>query len=435
MLVLDEGAEGFVTGHGHSARGALEADAWAVSVYGEAPKQIVIQSGSERARLFAMYHIAQCLEQGRAPEDWPIRRRPLIPKRYAWISAGNCWSAVCRPDWFDRDIEDIPGMGFNGVVLTPTPTHGTSIGRQTLPFTLTEDGVEVDRSKLSAFSGMFDRLKTYGLDISIFHQAFIPATVSMDEVRAHYNGERVLPDLEGEIETCSHAMASAIFEYLPQVDSLLFHSLECEWMWGNAVSMFPSKDNEASANGFEAYRKGLTKACGEHGKDLMFWTHVSGIAAGQIRLFHQVLEGYPSIMVVKDHKWQNNTWPHSPVMGHQAEEIRDAVTSGRWGMSIVSTDGEYYGAGALPTAYPQPNVEAARTAVERGAELAFVRPNEQALTPLRTIEDVNGIHIVATSEQWWEPSLPMNDLWQEWCAGRFGTAVAPAVVSDRAITS
>lgn len=415
------------------AKGTAESsnacDCWAVEVSGGSPKRISITAETERARLFALYHIAACLEKDLPTVEWAIVRKPLIPRRYAWISAGNCWSDVCRPDWFDRDIEDIPGMGFNGVLLTPTPTHGTSIGRQTLPFTLTEGGVEVDRLKLPAFSGMFDRFKSYGLDISLLHQAFIPPQYAMDDVRAHYNGKRALPGLENEIEKCSRAMASAIFEHLPQVDSLLFHSLECEWMWGSAVSMFPSKDDEASERSLDAYLRGLLQACEEHGKELMFWTHVSGISARQIRLMHQVLERHPSVMVVEDHKWQNNTWPHSPVMGHVAEDIRQSVTSRRWGMSIVSTDGEYYGAGALPTAYPDPNVLAAKTAAERGAGMAFVRFNEQSLTPLRTLEDVNAIHVIATSEQWWEPARSMDELWLEWCERRFGASAAPVVVS------
>jgi len=407
----------------------LEDDAWAVAVEREAPGRVSIAAATERARLYALYHIADCLELCRPVSEWAVRRRPLLRARYALTTAGNVWSDVCRPDWFNRDIEDLPGLGLNGVLMSFTPTQGASIGRQTLPLSLTEDGVEVDRFKLPAFLQMFDWIRSFGLDIALKHQAFIPPQFTMEQVRAHYDGKASLPGLEAAIEETSHDLAAALFTHMPQVGALLFHSLECEWFWGKAVSMFPCRDDQACGRAFEAYLRGLTRACGEHGKTLMFWTHVSGIPARQIRLMHEILERHPDVLVVEDHKWQNNTWPHSPVMGHVADDILEKVTARRWGMSIVCTDGEYYGAGALPTAYPEPNVLSAQACVERGAEFAFLRLNAQALTPLRTLEDVNGIQVVASSEAWWEPARPADDLWTEWCTRRFGAAAAPAVAS------
>ncbi len=421
VVVLDE----IATAVGET----LEDDSWAVAADGVGPKIVRIEAQTERARLFAMYHIAACLEIGTPVSEWAIERRPLLKKRYAWISAGNCWSDVCRPDWFDRDIEDLPGLGLNGVLLTLTSTHGTSIGRQSLPLSLTEDGVMVDRFLLPAFLQMFDRFKSYGLDIGLLHQPFIPVQFTMEDVRNHYDGNTVLDGLEDAVKASSHDMAVAIFTHLPQVDSLLFHSLECEWMWGNAVSMFPCKNDDACGRAFEAYLKGQLRACRKYNKTLMFWTHVSGIPARQIRLMHEILERYPDVMIIEDHKWPNNTWPHSPVMGHVADDILETVTARRWGMSIVSTDAEYYGAGAMPTAYPDPNVLSAHTAVRRGAECAFFRFNEQALTPLRTMEDVNGIQLIAVSEVMWEKARPIDELWTDWCTRRFGAGAAPAVAS------
>ncbi len=407
----------------------LEDDAWAVSITGDKPKQVFIEAKTGRAQLFAMYHIAECIEMKKPPAEWATRRSPLLKKRYAYISAGNAMSKVCRPDWFDSDIEDMPGLGLNGVLLILTPSHGTSIGRQTLPFTLIKGGVKVDRFKLPAFLQMFDRLKTFGLDISLFHPALIPPRFTMQAVKKHYNGKTHLSGLEEAIEKSSYDMASAIFTHMPQVDSLFCHSLECEWMWGKAVAMFPCRNETAAGGAFEAYLKGQTRACEEYGRTLMFWTHVGGISARQLRLMHKILERYPKVLVIEDHKWQNNTWPHSPVMGHLAKDICDTVTARRWGMSVVCTDGEYYGGGALPTAYPDPNVLSAETCVKLGAECAFLRFNAQALTPLRTLEDVNGIHLVAASEVWWKPARSKDVLWTDWCTRRFGAAAAPAVVS------
>ena len=407
----------------------LTADSWSIEVSGGQPARVAIQAGSDRAQLYALYHVADCLAAGKPPTEWAVRRRPLVPRRYAWPSAGNVWSPVFRPDQFERTIIELPGMGFNGVLLTCNSTHGTSVGRETIPFTLTADGVTVDRHKLPVFRTIFDRLKKYGLHIGLFHEAFTPPPFTPGMVREYYAGKRELPGFEAAVEKSSRELAEAIFIHLPQVDSLLHHSLECDWMWGTAVSIFPSADDAAAGSAFAAYLKGLSQACRTHDRELMYWTHVSGVSARQIRLQHRVLAQFPEVMIVEDHAWPNNVWPHAPVMGHLAEDLRAEVVKGRFGLSIDTTDGEYYGAGALPTAYPDPHIRAARKAVSLGAEMSFVRMNEQALTPLGTLDDINAIHVIGASEQWWESARPTEQLWQEWCTRRFGAAAAPAVRS------
>jgi hypothetical protein len=408
---------------------SLEDDAWAIAVEGNAPRRVSIGATTERARLSAMYHIAKCLETAKPPQEWAIRRTPLVPKRYAWVSAGRTNFPAFRPDWFDHAVGELPGMGFNGVVLTCNNTHGTSAGRQTIPVQLTEDGVVVDRFKLPAYLQLFEGLESYGLDICLFHQAFVPPGFDVEAVREHYAGKRELPGLEDAIRKNSREMASAIFKHMPQVDSLFHHSLECPWMWEGAVSIFPCDDHEAGERAFDAYLTALTGACEEHGKELLFWTHVSNIPARQIRLMHRVLERHPSVVVIEDHAWPNDTWPHTPIMGHVPGDVFETVTAGRWGMTIVTTDGEFYGAGALPTAYPEPHVRSAEVTVKRGAECGIVRLNQQAMTPLSTLQDVNAISVIAASEQWWEPARSLEELWGDWCSARFGERAASAVVS------
>jgi hypothetical protein len=416
-------------GEGDESADGLKDDAWSVDVSEDRPHWATLRAGSERGQLYALYHIAKCLEMRRPPQTWTTRRRPLVPQRYAWASAGNVWSPVCRPDQFDRAIRDLPDMGFNGVLLTCNATHGTSVGRQTLPVEITGDGVVVDRFKLPAFRRMFDWFKSFGLAISVFHPAYLPPGFTKEEVREHYNGDRDLPGLEEAIRQSSRELAATMFEQLPELDSLLFHSIECDWMWGNSVSIFPCSDDNAGERAFAAYLEGLTAACTDAGKDLLFWTHVSGVSTRQQILMHRVLPLYPSVVIIEDAAWQNNMWPYAPVMGHLSTELQQVATSGRFGLAVNSTDGEYFGAGALPTAYPDPLIESGRAAVELGAEIAFVRINEQALTPLGTLEDCNAINVIAVGEQWWEPTRPTGDLWQEWCERRFGAAAAPAVAS------
>jgi hypothetical protein len=407
----------------------LEDDAWTLSVSDDSPRTISIKAKTGRAQLFAIYHIARCLELGTPFADWAASRKPRIAKRYAWISAGNNSSPVLRTDWFDDGVTELPAMGFNGILLNCNNTQGTSIGRQTIPLKLTMKGVVVDRYKLPPFLKLFDKLKSYGLDISLYHQAYVPPGFNPDDVRACYAGKRRLPGLLKAIRENSYRMASAVFTNMPQVDSLFHHSVECPWMWEGGISIFPAKNEKAAERAFDAYLAGLTKACKEHGKDLMFWTHVSAVPARQIRLIHEVLARHPSVIVIEDHAWPNSTWAFTPIMGHVEEKVLMKTTAGRWGMTIVTTDGEFYGAGALPTAFPEPHVRSARTMVKRGAECGIVRVNPQAMTPLSTLEDCNGINVIATAEEWWASPRPLERQWHDWCASRFGKAAAPAVVA------
>ena len=70
-----------------------------------------------------------------------------------------------------------------------------------------------------------------------------------------------------------------------------------------------------------------------------------------------------------------------------------------------------------------------RILAELRGELGMVRMNEQSLTPLGTLEDINAIHVIATVEQWWEAPRPTETLWHEWCTRRFGATAASAVAS------
>jgi len=356
--VLD--LDGYAEPTARNGASAEQDDAWTVEVSDALPKVVRVRGDTERARLYAMYHVADCLAAGKPPATWAAHRRPLVPKRYALVTAGCVWSPVCRPDLFDRDIVELPGMGFNGVIIGCTPTHGSSIGRQTLPFTLTDNGVEVDRFKVPMFQSMFDRIKSYGLDICLFHQAFVPPPFTMEQVRGHYDGQRDLPGFAEAARDGHRALADAIFTHFPQVDALLHHSLECDWFWGNAAAVFPCRDEAAAVRSLDAHLTGLTDACKRHGKDLLYWTHVCGINARQIRLLHEILSRHPSVLVVEDNAWENCCWPHAPpaqIMGVPVAVallvrlvvlvvVRDKVGQGEAGEEVVAIEGG--GAGKLP---------------------------------------------------------------------------------------
>jgi hypothetical protein len=116
-------------------------------------------------------------------------------------------------------------------------------------------------------------------------------------------------------------------------------------------------------------------------------------------------------------------------MGHIESNVVATAAAGRFGITIDTTDGEYFGAGTLPTGYPDNHILAAQKAVELGSAAGFVRWNEQALNPLGTLWDVNGIHTHMVSEQWWTSPRSTEQVWLDWAERRFGAAAATGVVA------
>jgi len=168
----------------------------------------------------------------------------------------------------------------------------------------------------------------------------------------------------------------------------------------------------------------LTRGEADAGREAVFLEY------GRFAIGNEQTDGFFPIRCVHTADWKLaiNLFDTDELY-HLAEDIWNKVTARRWGMSITSTDGEFYGEGSYPTAYPEPNVHSVETAVQRGAECVYVRFNEQNMTPLRALEDVNAIHLIACSEVMWQDPRPIDVLWTDWCTRRFGAAAAPAFVS------
>ncbi len=352
-------------------------------------------------------------------------RKPLVPHRVAMVTASTHLGKVYRPDLFDRTVEELPSLGFNGVLVILATSHGTSAGRELLP------GILGNPEKTAAWSRVFDRIEALGLNIYVSFSPLIPEEFNREQVTTHYSGRRQLGGLPAKIRAVTEAQANALFSALPQVDGLMLHSLELEELWGeNVVSPYPARNVPAAERALGAYLDGLEAAGRKHRKQTWFWTHVWGVTTGQIRSIRSVLRDHPEVVLIEDHYWPNNGWPTLPFLGYLPPDLRKEVRAPRrFGVSFNTTDGEYFGGGNMLSGYPDPHWKAAIESADRGAEVVIIRFNEQDRTPLGTLFGLNGIMPVAAASALWAPRPSLDEVWCQWAADRFGPEAGPHVVA------
>jgi hypothetical protein len=352
-------------------------------------------------------------------------RKPLVPNRVATVSACTNLGERYPPGLFDRTVEQLPSLGFNGVMVMISTVHGTSAGRDLLP------QIVGDPEKTKAWSAMFDRIEALGLNIYLSFAPIIPPEFTKEQVKAYYAGQRELDGLPARIRAVTEAQADAVFTALPQVDGLMLHSLELEELWGpNVVSPYPAKDVPAAERALGAYLNGLQAACQKHQKQAWFWTHVWGVTTVQIRSIRSVLREHPEVVPIEDHLWPNNGWPTLPLLGYLPPDLRDELKAPRrFGIYLDTTDGEYFGAGNMLSSYPDPHWRAAVDSVERGAHVVLVRLNVLDRTSRGTLFGLNGIMPTAVARALWAPRPSLDEVWRDWAADLFGREAAPHVVA------
>jgi len=352
-------------------------------------------------------------------------RKPLVPLRVAAVSACTNLGERYLPDLFDRTVEELPSLGFNGVLVMISPAHGTSAGRERLPHILG------DPEKTKAWSAMFDRIRALGLNIYVSFAPLVPPEFSREQIKAHYAGRRELDSLPEKIRAVTEAQAKAVFTALPQVDGLMLHSLELEELWGpNVLSPYPARDVPSAERALGAYLDGLEDACRTHQKQAWFWTHVWGVTTGQIRSIRRVLRDHPAVVPIEDHYWPNNGWATLPFLGYLPPDLREEVRAPRrFGIYLDTTDGEYFDAGNMLSGYPDSHWRAAMESAERGAHVVLVRLNVLDRTAIGTLFGLNGIMPVAAARALWAPRPSLDEVWRQWAADRFGPEAAPHVVA------
>jgi len=408
----------------------LEGDAYAVIPSSEDKSLFYLTGGNERAVLYAAYEGRDILTRTHVDHKQGVANIPLIPRRVAMLTASTRVGENFRPGLFDESLKKLARLGANGVFLVPSKVHGTSAGRDFLPFYFKGGKVEVSRPELEEWLHLFNKIKSQGHDIYISCPAWIPPDYSMEDVHKYYNGEIELKGFEEEVTVTFTTMLSAIFKAMPQVDGIVLHSLEMPQAYGMSVPFFPCRDLPTGERMMRTYIKALDDVCKRNGKIPCFWSHVAGQNTRMIYSMHNIMSEFPEVFIVEDCYWPNNGWPFLPVFGFLPDEIKDSIhMKNKLGLFLTNTDGEYFGGGKIPIAYPDPFYKASLEAVSRKAEMVLVRVNEHDGTHFGTMESMNAVHVEAGLRPLWDPAPGLQDVWNEWCIQRFGGQAAEGVMN------
>jgi hypothetical protein len=389
---------------------------------------VVVSAVNARGVLFACHDLAQRIEQGDSLQSINLTRRPLVPRRLALLPPSTRFGKHFQPELFWRSLAELPRLGMNGVLIVPAKTHGVPAGMTSLPLRFLDGEVRSIQPELGEWRSVFQRIKAAGQDIFLLCSPLIPPEFSPEQVRDHYQGSTTLADYDAKAEATLRSFLGGLFDELPEVDGVVFHSLELGELWDGAVSMFPARNVTAACSAFNAYLTALESVCRERGKTPCFWNHVGGIDGAALVRIRQEIVRRAEVVNLEDAYWPNAGWPMLPLLGYLPETLRSEIhRRGRFGMFVELTDGEYYGGGSLPVVYPRPAYEAAREAVRRGAEVTVLRLNEHDETGLGTLFSSTAVLFEMAASQLWSPPRAPEDVWSDTCRRLYGKDAASVV--------
>jgi len=379
----------------------LEGDAYCCKAISKNPSVICVAGGNDRGVLYAASELCRAIRLGKDLTSFDIVRKPLVPLRMAYMCASTDRGKYYRPGLFVEVVEKLACLGANGVFIIPGKEYGTPAGMEELPFRFHNGSVVPIEPKVKEWQYMLSNIKSYGHHVYVLISAWIPPGFEKEEVRDYYDGKTDIPGYEAKAAQTMKAMLSAMFEHLPQIDGVVLHSLERSVLWGGAVSIFPTRDQERTRLVMETYLSAVRDCCQSYGKTPCFWTHAFGVDGRQLVELREIVAQYPDIVNIEDSHWNNSGWPFLPIMGYLPDDLRENIhLQNRFGMLTTSTDGEYYGGGMLSALNPMQLYKASLEAVSRNAEMLIIRVNRMDRTSFGTFNNICEVNV--------ETSLPLD---------------------------
>jgi hypothetical protein len=431
VVVLGEGRSGMLKGAGD--------DSYVIETVSASPLTVVASGVNGRGTLYAAYRVADLLKARADLGQLEIFTRPRVAERYVSFGATTHGRREYRPELYWKTLGELPRYGYNGVVIYPG--GGTPIGRRASPVVETEDGgLALEPENTARWREWLGKVDAYGVGIMMTVPPVVPAGYERKAIRDYYAGgpepEGYLKNLRGHFRRYLELLR----EGYPEVDRYLFNSTEGatfgrnERFFGHpAPERYPVeaylRNNEAV---MRAYFEELTGFFGEDIDKVYFWTHSFGLTSDGIRRMREVLFAYPGVTIVEDDFWNNNLWPYElPAMAYLPEDLRRRVSAGPnpFALFQIATDGEYFGGGSLPNAWPGSHVRTAEEAVGRGARMVIQRLDLHDRTEYGTAFGTMEIVPLAASRRLWEPVAGTDEVWREWAERRFGREAAADVVA------
>ncbi|MCL5269335.1 MAG: hypothetical protein M1457_01990 [bacterium] len=412
------------------------ADAYVLKTLAHRPLTVAASGSDWRGSLFAAYRLMDLLALNEPLDTLDSYYRPLAPRRYALVPGTSHVGRFYRPMLFDRTVHELPRYGVNGLLIVPGDQAATPVGRDGLPMTTGDDGANtILHPQYEEWTQFLAQLKRLRYDIFLLLPTVTPPRFERGQVQAYYAGQGVLPGFEEALGPFAERFFETLIAQFPQIDGFILSSVEGGMYAGVPLFIGPedasaaTAASERSARALDLYLAAAERVQARTGKCFGFWTHRSGITSDGIRTMREVMARHPGIVNIEDDYWPNAGWVMQPLLGYLPAELRPAGAPGRrFGMFLITADGEYYGGGSLPTAYPDPAARAARYAVENQAEMVLFRVDLHDLTNHGTLFNIDEIIPLMAAAQLWMPTDPDDKIWTDWVRRRFGSAAAPHLV-------
>lgn len=412
-------------------------DAYALKTVSTTPLTVVASGTNARGMLYAAYRLQDLLKVKADLSRLDLFYRPRVRQRYVSFGATTHGRQQYRPELYWKTLNELPRFGYNGVIIYPG--GGTPIGRQASPVVEGPDGaLSMEAENTARWTRWFDRINAYGMEIMMTVPPVIPPGYDERAIDDFYDGGAEPPGYLADLKAHFRQYLELLTKAYPQVDAYMFNSTEGA-TFGRSRRFFGPANRRFPATGYlrnnerimQAYFDALREHFGAEMGKVRFWTHTFGTTSEGIRKMREVLFRQPLVTIIEDDFWNNNLWPHDlPAMAYLPEGLRSEVSRRNpFALFQIATDGEYYGGGSLPNAYPGSHVRTANEAVKCNARMVIQRLDLHDRTPYGTAFGTMEIVPLAASAQLWEPTPDLAEIWNEWADRRFGKEAAPHVVA------
>jgi hypothetical protein len=412
-------------------------DSYTVTTVSTTPLTVAAAGANERGMLYAAYRLADLLTAKADLSKLDLLVQPKVQKRFVSFGATTHGRQQYRPELYWKTLNELPRFGYSGVVIYPG--GGTPIGRNASPVVEAAEGaLSLDPQNTAQWKQWLDRVDAYGLEIMMTIPPVTPPGYDEQAIEDFYSGGDEPGSYLADLKSHFRQYLELLTQAYPQVDAYMFNSTEGA-TFGRSKRFFgPAprrsshadylRNNERIMGAYfdvlsDFFRGDIDKVC--------FWTHSFGTTSEGMRKMREVLFRHPAIIIIEDDFWNNNLWPHDlPAMAYLPEDLRAQVSQRNpFALFQIATDGEYYGGGSLPNAYPDSHVRSANEALERKARMVIQRLDLHDRTPYGTAFGTMEIVPFAASKQLWDPTPPLPEIWNEWAERRFGKEAAPLVIA------
>jgi hypothetical protein len=412
-------------------------DAYLIRTVSTSPLVIYASGNNARGTLYAAYALSALIKERADLSALRIYREPLVAQRYASAGATTHGRKYYRPDLYNRTLNELPRYGINGILVYPG--GGTPIGRKASPVLEKPDGsFHQTADNKRRWNESFDQIRRYGMEIMMTIPPVRPSGYKPTDLTAYYQGGPEPKDYLVKLKAHFRNYLEIMARDYRKFDGYMFNSTEGATFGRNKrffdhpnPKKYPIDDYlKNNATVMRAYLDVLKEFFGKEFNKVCFWTHSYGLYTSGLRKMREVLFEYPELTILEDDYWNNNMWPMDvPSMYYLPEDLRAEVSKRNpYGLFQIVPDGEYFGGGSLPTAYPDSHIRSSKDAVARSARLVIQRFNLHDWTTEGTAFGIMDIVPTAASRCLWSDAPDAPQLWSDWAKMRFGQKAAPFVV-------